>query len=168
MKYIALALVLLAAGCTQLDSSTVTGMSSLDLSHWMDQARRYMILNPGDVSDEYVEEDWNFTGNILRTGKFQGMTFDASGAAGIAELDGRYYVVFSMDFEIDNGYGLGVYLSRDESYESIKRGLFLGDLKSTRSMQVYQVPGAYSIDNYNVVVVYSKKFNVPWSFAPLE
>ncbi len=169
MKYVLLLLVVvLTAGCTE---SSVTGMSSLRLSDAIEQVQGYMETHPGDTPNIVIEEDKDFIGFVQKTGTFKRVAFDAAGAAGIVEKNESYYVVFSNNFLAANGYDLGVYLVRSVNSPNrgdIERGLTLGSLKSINGTQVYPIPYYVNIHEFNSVVIHSREFNVPWSYATLE
>jgi Electron transfer DM13 len=107
----------------------------------------------------------------LSTGTFRSFEHASSGTARVLALaDGRRYVRFE-DFRTSNGPALKVYLSAasatgpgdafDDSYVS------LGDLKGNIGEQNYAIPRDVTLDRYRSVVVWCKRFSVPFGAAAL-
>jgi Electron transfer DM13 len=88
----------------------------------------------------------------------------------IATADGRRYVRFE-DFETSNGPALKVYLSAapatgpGDSFDD--RFVDLGDLKGNIGSQNYAIPRNVRLDAYRSVVVWCKRFSVPFAAAAL-
>jgi hypothetical protein len=88
----------------------------------------------------------------------------------IAAPDGRRYVRFE-DFSTSNGPALKVYLSAaratgpGDSFDD--RFVDLGDLKGNIGPQNYAIPRAVRLDRYRSVVVWCKRFSVPFAAAAL-
>ena len=83
---------------------------------------------------------------------------------------GRRYVRFE-DFETSNGPALKVYLSAapasgpGDGFDD--RFVDLGDLKGNIGSQNYTIPAGVRLDRYRSVVVWCKRFSVPFAAAPL-
>ena len=104
-------------------------------------------------------------------GAFRSYEHATSGRARvIATADGRRYVRFE-DFETSNGPALKVYLSAapasgpGDSFDD--RFVDLGDLKGNIGSQNYTIPADVRLDRYRSVVVWCKRFSVPFAAAPL-
>jgi hypothetical protein len=48
------------------------------------------------------------------------------------------------------------------------RGIELGELKSIKGKQVYEIPKGTQLSEYNSVTIQCRAFNVPWSYAPFR
>jgi hypothetical protein len=88
----------------------------------------------------------------------------------IATAGGRRYVRFE-DFETSNGPALKVYLSAappsgpGDRFDD--RFVDLGDLKGNIGSQNYAIPRDVRLDGYRSVVVWCKRFSVPFAAAAL-
>jgi len=88
----------------------------------------------------------------------------------IATAGGRRYVRFE-DFETSNGPALKVYLSAappsgpGDRFDD--RFVDLGDLKGNIGSQNYAIPRDVRLDGYRSVVVWCKRFSVPFGAAAL-
>jgi len=88
----------------------------------------------------------------------------------IVTAGGRRYVRFE-GFETSNGPALKVYLSAapasgpGDSFDD--RFVDLGDLKGNVGSQNYAIPHDVSLDGYRSVVVWCKRFSVPFAAAAL-
>jgi hypothetical protein len=105
----------------------------------------------------------------LSTGTFRSYEHATTGRARvIATADGRRYVRFE-GFETSNGPALKVYLSATpasgpgDSFDD--RFVDLGDLKGNIGSQNYAIPGDVRLDGYRSVVVWCKRFSVPFAAA---
>jgi Electron transfer DM13 len=108
---------------------------------------------------------------VLSTGSFRSYEHATSGRARVLQLpDGRRYVRFD-GFHTSNGPALKVYLSAapasgpgdafDDRYVS------LGDLKGNIGEQNYAIPRHVNLARYRSVVVWCKRFSVPFGAAAL-
>jgi hypothetical protein len=107
----------------------------------------------------------------LSRGTFRSYEHATSGSARVVALaDGRRYVRFE-DFRTSNGPALKVYLSAAPA--SGPGGAFddrfvdLGDLKGNIGAQNYAIPGDVRLGGYRSVVVWCKRFGVPFAAAAL-
>jgi Electron transfer DM13 len=107
----------------------------------------------------------------LSAGTFRSYEHATRGRArAIATADGRRYVRFE-DFETSNGPDLKVYLSAapatgpGDSFDD--RFVDLGDLKGNIGSQNYAIPRGVRLDRYRSVVVWCKRFSVPFAAAAL-
>jgi hypothetical protein len=108
----------------------------------------------------------------LAKGSFRPLGHDARGTAVVIDAaDGNVYVRF-VDFEVENGPDLKVYLSRaaaDAPEGELAADIVdLGDLKGNVGDQNYLVPGSVDVGNYRSVVVWCKRFSVGFAVAPLD
>jgi hypothetical protein len=107
----------------------------------------------------------------LTVGTFRSYEHPTSGRARvIATADGRRYVRFE-DFETSNGPALKVYLSAaratgpGDGFDD--RFVELGDLKGNIGSQNYTIPAGVRLERYRSVVVWCRRFSVPFAAAPL-
>jgi hypothetical protein len=107
----------------------------------------------------------------LSTGTFRSFEHASSGTARVLALaDGRRYVRFE-DFRTSNGPALKVYLSAasatgpGDAFDD--RFVSLGDLKGNIGEQNYAIPRDVNLDRYRSVVVWCKRFSVPFGAAAL-
>jgi hypothetical protein len=107
----------------------------------------------------------------LSAGTFRSYEHATSGRARvIATAGGRRYVRFE-DFQTSNGPALKVYLSAapasgpGDAFDD--RFVDLGDLKGNIGSQNYTLPAGVRLDRYRSVVVWCKRFSVPFAAAPL-
>jgi len=108
----------------------------------------------------------------LSAATFRSYEHSTSGRARvIATAGGRRYIRFE-DFETSNGPALKVYLSAAPASgpgdEFDDRFVDLGDLKGNIGSQNYAIPGQVRLDAYRSVVVWCKRFSVPFAAAPLR
>jgi hypothetical protein len=111
------------------------------------------------------------TVRTLSVGAFHSHEHATSGRARlIATAGGRRYVRFE-DFETSNGPALKVYLSAapaggpGDRFDD--RFVDLGDLKGNVGSQNYAIPRDVRLDRYRSVVVWCKRFSVPFAAASL-
>ena len=107
----------------------------------------------------------------LSAGTFRSHEHATTGSARvIAAVDGRRYLRFE-DFETSNGPALKVYLSASPATgpgdRFDDRFVDLGDLKGNIGSQNYAIPRGVRLDRYRSVVVWCKRFSVPFAAAPL-
>ena len=104
-------------------------------------------------------------------GTFRSYEHATSGRARVlATAGGRRYVRFE-DFETSNGPALKVYLSAapaggpGERFDD--RFVDLGELKGNIGSQNYAIPADVRLGDFRSVVVWCKRFGVPFAAAPL-
>lgn len=109
-------------------------------------------------------------GGASRSGNFQGAnSYSARGTATLSAMSGSLELAFSEDFQSSNGPGLRVYLANSgSSVLTSQNSVSLGNLKSTRGAQMYDVPSSIGINDFNFVVIYCEPFNIPFGFARLD
>jgi Electron transfer DM13 len=108
---------------------------------------------------------------VLSTGRFRSYEHATSGRARVIQLpDGRRYVRFDR-FSTSNGPALKVYLSASpatgpgDAFDD--RHVDLGDLKGNIGEQNYAIPRDVDLDRYRSVVVWCKRFSVPFGAAAI-
>ena len=105
---------------------------------------------------------------LTRSGDIRGLNgYTASGSVSlVTNSDGSIQLEFSDNFSIQNGPGLYVYLSN--SATGVTGGIELGDLRSTRGADIYEIPSGVGIGDFNFVILYCKPFGVGFGTAELS
>ncbi len=106
---------------------------------------------------------------VLSSGGFYGIDHSAEGTANIYEQDGSFVLRFEDDTDIQNGPDLFVWLLADEDYAGGSPGEFidLGKIKGNVGGQNYELPAEYDPDVHKSVLIWCKRFSVPFAAAPL-
>lgn len=114
--------------------------------------------NVVNTSDQVIEiKKGSFTGfDKIHTG---------SGTARIVSVEGKNYIRFEDDFNVNNGPDLYVGLGKDGSYI---KGSELGKLKGNIGSQNYELPENIDPKNVEEVWVWCKAFSVPFTKAILN
>lgn len=110
------------------------------------------------------------TGPIaLGTGAFYGIDHSASGTATVYEQEGSYVLRFEDDTDIQNGPDLWVWVLESDSYDGGDPGEFieLGKIKGNVGGQNYALPAEFDPDLHQFVLIWCKRFSVPFAAAPL-
>jgi hypothetical protein len=106
---------------------------------------------------------------VATTGQFEGYAHPAAGTAAVYQQDGAFVLRFEDDTEIFNGPDLYVYLLAADDYEDgdPRDYVDLGKLKGNVGGQNYELPADYdpAVDRY--VLVWCRRFAVPFAGAPL-
>jgi Electron transfer DM13 len=103
--------------------------------------------------------------NLKTTGIFaDGDGETASGKAAIYQKDKTYQLVFE-NLMVNNGPNLHVYLSQEIDP---KKFVDLGDLKSIKGNQVYDVPANVDATSYKYALVYCQKYKHLFGYALLK
>ena len=129
-----------------------------------------IIATADGVSSVPVAVEVTPVGGASRTGNFQGSnSYNVRGTATLATENGSLQLRFGDDFQSSNGPGLRVYLATNApAVLTSQNSVRLGNLKSTRGAQTYDVPASVAIDDFDFVVIYCEPFNVPFGFARLD
>ncbi|MBI4895215.1 MAG: DM13 domain-containing protein [Candidatus Aenigmarchaeota archaeon] len=173
LSILSLISILVVSGCV---GQSTTQNTSSDIP--MDKAvemMKDMINNKPEMmnttNDNLVMEDQNFTAGVLKKGMFENLNYMTSGSVYIEEKAGKKYVVLQDDFSTPDGPDLVLYLTKNSdktTRDDVKAGIELQKLKSTKGMQIYEIPVGIDLSQYNSVTIHCKAFNVPWSYAPLK
>lgn len=105
----------------------------------------------------------------LTTGAFYGIDHRAEGTATVYEQDGRFVLRFEDDTDIQNGPDLFVWVLEAEDYDGGTPGAFidLGKIKGNVGGQNYELPGEFDPELHRFVLIWCKRFAVPFAAAPL-
>ena len=93
--------------------------------------------------------------------------YSVSGTAALYRRADGSHVVRLEDLDSSNGPDLELWLVRRTSGDVGEGGLALGDLKSTRGNQNYDVPADAALSDYRAVSVWCKRFSVSFGAAAL-
>lgn len=102
-------------------------------------------------------------------GSFYGIDHSAEGTATIYEQGGAYVLRFEDDTDIQNGPDLFVWLLESDAYDGGDPGEFidLGKLKGNVGGQNYVLPAEFDSDVHQFVLIWCKRFAVPFAASPL-
>lgn len=118
----------------------------------------------GKTSTETLNEMINPDGNLKFSGTFKGLgNENVSGAAKIFLTDGKYMLKLE-NFSTSNGPDLKVYLSKASSPLEF---VSLGDLKTTKGNQVYEIPGSPDFSKLKFVLIHCERYNHLFGSAEL-
>jgi Electron transfer DM13 len=105
----------------------------------------------------------------LAAGDFVGVDHRAAGTATLYEQNGEFVLRFEDDTTIQNGPDLFVWLLATDSYDGgvPTDYLDLGKIKGNVGGQNYELPPEFDPDVHQLVLVWCKRFAVPFAAAPL-
>ena len=108
--------------------------------------------------------------SVLASGDFEKSEHPTSGVAQIVMQNGKKYLKFDSSFQSDSGPDLFVILHRQDSPKSYGKADYvsLGRLKKVSGQQMYAIPNGVNITKFKSVVIWCKKFNATFGFAPLN
>jgi hypothetical protein len=108
--------------------------------------------------------------SVLASGDFEKSEHPTSGAAQIVMQNGKKYLKFDSSFQSNSGPDLFVILHRQDSPKSYAKANYvsLGRLKKVSGQQMYAIPNGVNITKFKSVVIWCKKFNATFGFAPLN
>ena len=106
---------------------------------------------------------------VVADGGFYGIDHSASGTAAVYEQDGAYVLRFEDDTDIQNGPDLFVWVLESDSYDGGSPGEFidLGKIKGNVGGQNYELPSEFDPDLHQFVLIWCKRFSVPFAASPL-
>lgn len=139
----------------------------------MSSGTREMIIKKARNSDSEINEDLSMiTKNLespndmkfIKVAKIQGLKGNEADGKAMIISTGKLEYLRLEDFFVTNGIGLHVYLTKNGDVNS---GYDLGKLKANKGEQNYQI-SAINTDEYNIVVVYSKIFDLYYASAKLQ
>jgi Electron transfer DM13 len=107
---------------------------------------------------------------VLAGGDFQKSEHPTSGNAQIVMQNGKKYLKLDRSFQSDSGPDLFVVLHRQASPKNYAKADYinLGRLKKVSGQQMYSIPNRVNIANFKSVVIWCRKFNATFGFAPLS
>lgn len=140
-------------------------------------AALYTIRNINEKPPIVVEQNLNTTTRndstpetpvIVTSAPFKGVDTIhwARGTVEILEVKDEARLSFRDDFEVAQGPDLFVYLSPNEAGQELGEFASLGNLKSSKSLQEYNLPENYK--DYKTVVIWCRAFGVTFATADLR
>jgi Electron transfer DM13 len=108
--------------------------------------------------------------SVLANGTFEKSEHPTSGGAQIVTQNGKKYLKFDSSFQSDSGPDLFVVLHRQASPKNYGKADYvnLGRLKKVSGQQMYPISNGVNIANFKSVVIWCRKFNATFGFAPLS
>lgn len=105
----------------------------------------------------------------IGAGTFYGIDHSASGTATIYELDGAHVLRFEDDTDIQNGPDLYVWVLADNEYAAgvPSEYIDLGKIKGNKGGQNYELPSEFDPEVHRFVLIWCKRFAVPFAGAPI-
>jgi hypothetical protein len=102
-------------------------------------------------------------------GEFVAGEHPTKGAVAIVKENGKQYIEFSDQFKSDSGPDLYVLLHRQAKPDQYKKDDYvsLGKLQQVKGSQRYMIPADAKLSDYQSVVVWCRKFNATFGYAPL-
>jgi hypothetical protein len=126
--------------------------------------------NPSLAEGEATTTTETPTGPVaIGTGSFYGIDHSAEGTATVYELDNDFVLRFEDDTDIQNGPDLWVWVLESDSYDGGDPGEFieLGKIKGNVGGQNYELPPEFDPDVHQFVLIWCKRFSVPFAASPL-
>ncbi len=108
--------------------------------------------------------------SVLASGDFEKSEHPTSGTAQIVIQNGKKYLKIDSSFQSQSGPDVFILLHRQGSPKSYGKADYvsLGRLKKFSGQQMYAIPNQVNIANFKSVVIWCRKFNATFGFAPLS
>ncbi len=102
-------------------------------------------------------------------GGFYGIDHSAEGTATVYEQGSAYVLRFEDDTDIQNGPDLFVWVLESDTYNGGDPGEFidLGKIKGNIGGQNYELPAEFDPELHQFVLIWCKRFSVPFAASPL-
>jgi hypothetical protein len=106
---------------------------------------------------------------MTSSGEFVAAEHPTKGAVKIIKENGKQYIEFSDQFKSDSGPDLFVLLHRQAKPDQYKQADYvsLGQLQKVKGSQRYMIPAEAKLSDYQSVVIWCRKFNATFGYAPL-
>lgn len=123
-----------------------------------------IALSCKKTSTQTLNEVVSISSTLKYSGSFVGQ--GGQSVTGKAEIyfENNKYALKLADFSSNNGPDLKVYLSKASSPSDY---ISLGDLKSTKGNQVYEISGTPDFTLYRYVLIHCEKYNHRYGSAEL-
>lgn len=107
--------------------------------------------------------------SVLASGEFIKSEHLTTGMAQIVIKNGQKYLKFDSNFKSESGPDLFVILHRQSSPKrySARDYKSLGRLQQVAGQQMYKIPNGVNVSQYKSVVIWCRKFNATFGYAPL-
>ena len=108
----------------------------------------------------------------LPSGDFIKKKKKLKGAWEVVQRGDKTFIVFGEDFRAANGPDLKIFLSPQTVSEvtgktAVNGAINIGELKSTKGAQEYEVPAGVDVSNFNSVLVHCEAYSVLWGGGDL-
>ena len=108
----------------------------------------------------------------LPAGDFVKKKKKLKGAWEVVQRGDKTFIVFGEDFRAANGPDLKIFLSPQTVSEvtgktAVNGAINIGELKSTKGVQEYEVPAGVNLADYNSVLVHCEAYSVLWGGGDL-
>ena len=106
----------------------------------------------------------------LASGSFVNSEHPTQGMVAIINKGGQKYLKFDRSFKSDSGPDLFVLLHRQDAPKQYQKSdyLSLGRLQKVAGTQMYKIPAGVDVKQFKSVVIWCRKFNATFGFAPLN
>lgn len=107
---------------------------------------------------------------VAKSGEWIGVDHPTDGAVRIVRENGKTYLELDEAFQTDSGPDLFVLLHKEGVPRNYRDSDFvnLGRLQRVSGSQRYEVPEGTNLDDLNSAVVWCRRFNVTFGYAPLN
>jgi hypothetical protein len=94
------------------------------------------------------------------------------GSYEVVQRGTKSFIVFSEDFRAANGPDLKIFLSPTSVADvtgktAVKGSINIGELKSTKGVQEYEIPAGVNLSDYASVLVHCEEYAVLWGGSDL-
>lgn len=108
----------------------------------------------------------------LPSGTFVKKKKKLKGAWEVVQRGDKTFIVFGEDFRAANGPDLKIFLSPQTVSDvtgktAVNGAINIGELKSTKGVQEYEIPAGVNLDDFNSVLVHCEEFSVLWGGGDL-
>ena len=108
----------------------------------------------------------------LPSGEFIKKKKRLKGAWEVVQRGDKTFIVFGEDFRAANGPDLKIFLSPQTVSDvtgktAVNGAINIGELKSTKGAQEYEVPAGVDLSNFNSVLVHCEAYSVLWGGGDL-
>ncbi len=108
----------------------------------------------------------------LPSGTFVKKKKKLKGAWEVVQRGDKTFIVFGEDFRAANGPDLKIFLSPQTVSDvtgktAVNGAINIGELKSTKGVQEYEVPAGVNLADFNSVLVHCEAYSVLWGGGDL-
>jgi hypothetical protein len=131
---------------------------------------RIATVAPASMDGQRSAEAPERQNALLRAGTFESVRHAARGQARAIELAEGGRVLTLVDFEVENGPDLRVYLVAGpaKTEDAVDDFIDLGALKGNRGNQQYEIPPDVDLERYATAVIWCRAFSALFARAPLR
>ncbi len=108
----------------------------------------------------------------LPSGDFVKKKKKLKGSYEVVQRGAKTFIVFSDDFRAANGPDLKIFLSPTAVSDvtgktAVNGSINIGELKSTKGIQEYEIPASVNLSDYASVLVHCEEYSVLWGGSDL-